>query len=90
MAERQNRMFDIYAIYNKAHNRIYIGQTHNIKERLELHNFHMFKNSYTARYSGNWELIYQEKVLDRKTALKREKQLKSYKGREFVRKFIPR
>ena len=33
-------------------------------------------------------MIYSEKHTTREMVLKREKQLKSYKGREFVKKFI--
>jgi putative endonuclease len=82
-------MFSIYALYNKDHNKLYIGQTKDIDARLNLHNTHEFENSYTARYSGKWEVIYKEEAADRQTALKREKQLKSYRGRMFVKKHIP-
>jgi len=30
--------FFVYAIYNKTYNKIYIGQTKNLEERLKLHN----------------------------------------------------
>lgn len=82
-------MYYVYAIYNQKNDKIYIGQTENIEERLNLHNTKLFKNSYTASFDGIWELIYSEQVQERRDALKREKQLKSYRGREFVRKHIP-
>lgn len=81
-------MFFIYAFYNKKHNKIYIGQTENLEERLELHREKLFSSSFTARLDGNWNLIYQEQVHDRAQALKREKQLKSYRGREFIKQYI--
>lgn len=80
----------VYAIHNKKHNKIYIGQTTDIEERLKLHNNKFFTNSYTSRFDGTWTLIYTEKVKDRAEALRREKQLKSYRGREFVKQYIPR
>jgi len=83
--EREN-MFEVYALYNKKHNKIYIGQTANLDQRLELHNKGIFKNSFTGRFDGGWELIYVEPHDARVSALKREKQLKSYRGREFLRK----
>ena len=83
-------MFTIYTIYNKDHDKIYIGQTWNLSERLNQHDNKIFTNSYTSRFSGEWQLIYQEYVFDRSDALKREKQLKSYRGREFIKKYIPR
>ena len=81
-------MYVIYAIYNQDHDKIYIGQTEDIVQRLNLHQNKSFKKSYTAKISGEWRLIYAEEVQDRQTALKREKQLKSYRGRQFVREFI--
>ena len=80
-------MYKVYAIYNKKHNKIYIGQTVDINRRLEEHNKHLL-GGFTAQYDGCWCIIYQEDVADRLEALSREKQLKSYRGREFVKKHI--
>jgi len=82
-------MFVVYAIYNKLHDKVYIGQTKDLEERLRQHNDHIFKG-YTYRFSGDWIVIYKETVNSRKTALVREKQLKSFRGREFIKKIIPR
>ena len=82
-------MYFVYAIYNSKHKKIYIGQTENLEERIRLHNDKLFKNSYTARFDGSWILIYQEKAENRTEALKREKQLKSFRGREFIKNYIP-
>ena len=67
----------VYAIYNKTHSKIYIGQTQNLNERVDLHNSGEFKNSYTSRFDGEWQLIYSEKVDTRQQALIREKQLRN-------------
>ena len=77
-----------YAIYNKQCNKIYIGQTENLDERIILHNNKKFVGSYTSRFNGKWELIYKEEVKSRKEALTREKQLKSYRGREYIKNLI--
>ena len=82
-------MFYIYCIYNKKNNKIYIGQTKDLENRLELHNQKVFKG-FTSRFDGEWVLIYSEEVEFRSNALKREKQLKSFRGREFIKNFIPR
>jgi putative endonuclease len=81
-------MYYVYAIYNKKHNKIYIGQTKDLKERIRLHNNREFKTSYTGRFDGEWILIYSEQSEDRSKSLIREKQLKSYRGREFIKKHI--
>lgn len=82
------KMYRVYAIYNKKHNKIYVGQTINLEERLVLHNQHVFRG-YTAQFDGLWTLIYSEDLPTRLLALRREKQLKSYRGRQFVKSHIP-
>jgi putative endonuclease len=81
-------MYWVYALYNKKHNKIYIGQTKNLEQRTGLHRNKVFSHSYTARYDGEWQTIYQEVCASRSEALKREKQLKSYRGREFIKSKI--
>lgn len=81
-------MYTVYALHNKSASKIYIGQTIDIDERLQLHNERTFKG-FTARFEGEWKLIYTESVATRSEALKRERQLKSYRGREFVKSHIP-
>jgi putative endonuclease len=82
-------MFAVYAVYNQEREKIYIGQTQNLEERLKMHNDHAL-GGYTSHFSGTWIVIYKEDVLTRQEALVREKQLKSFRGREFIRKHIPR
>jgi len=81
-------MYYIYAIHNPVANKFYIGQTNNLSRRLEWHGNGEFSNSYTAKFSGEWKLVYKEECLDRATAIKREKQLKSFRGREFIKSQI--
>ncbi len=80
----------VYAIYNPKHGKIYIGQCMDIGLRLQEHNQGKYKNSYTSRFDGEWKLVYSQNVENRSNALKREKQLKSFRGREFVKTYIPR
>ncbi|MFA6171617.1 MAG: GIY-YIG nuclease family protein [Patescibacteria group bacterium] len=80
-------MYKVYAIYNQKNDKFYIGQTRDLSSRLYLHNDKIFKG-YTAKFDGGWELVYSESCPSRVSALKREKQLKSYRGREFVKDLI--
>lgn len=75
-------------IYNRSANKYYIGQTEDLQRRIQQHNEHTFKG-YTARFRGEWVLIYSESVATRIEALRREKQLKSGNGREFIKTHIP-
>lgn len=83
-------MFSVYVIKNKK-GVIYIGQTVNLENRLKRHNG-VIKNdlkSFTHKNKdGDWELVFKEELKTRKEAMIREKQLKSFKGREFIKKII--
>ncbi len=81
-------MFTIYVIYNATVSKTYTGQTEDMTRRLYEHNQHLL-GGFTSRYRGEWVLIYQESAATRSDALRREKQLKSGNGREFIKQFIP-
>jgi putative endonuclease len=81
-------MYLVYAIYNADNNKFYIGQTKDLSSRLMLHNSHTFKHCYTTKFAGKWDLVYKEEMYTRQEALKREKQLKSYQGRQFIKSII--
>ncbi len=76
-------MFYVYVLYSPQFDRIYIGQTDNIGNRLERHNSGKVKS--TNAYMP-WELVHYEKFATRSEAMKREKELKSHKGRDYIRK----
>ena len=77
----------VYAIYNIQNDKIYIGQTVDLVVRLKQHNDYSFKK-FTSRYSGGWVVVHQEVFKSRKEAVKREKELKSYQGRKFIKNKI--
>jgi len=83
-------MFNVYAIKNDVSGKIYIGQTSDLEKRLKRHNG-VLKNktkSFTSKNKGGWKLIYKEELNSRGEALIREKQLKSYRGREFIKSLL--
>ena len=82
-------MYWVYALYNKKHNKIYIGQTVDLEKSLRNHNNKQDDTHvYTRQFDGVWVLMHKEIYKTRQDALIREKQLKSYRGREFVKKLI--
>jgi len=70
-------MFTVYALYSRSFNKIYIGQTSDISNRILQHNSGSL-SKFTKKYIP-WEIIYTEEVNYRSDALIREKQLKSKK-----------
>ncbi|PCI29162.1 endonuclease [Candidatus Wolfebacteria bacterium] len=81
-------MYTVYALYNTKHQKIYVGQTQDLSARLQMHRDKVFKG-YTSKFDGDWIVIYSEPAKTRSEALKREKALKSYRGREFIKQQIP-
>lgn len=82
-------MFYVYVIKSELNKRIYIGQTNDLTKRLRQHNDKSFdKRSFTKLSGSNWKLIYKEEFNTREEVLKRKKELKSYQGREFIKRTV--
>ena len=80
-------MFTVYVLHSQKFDKIYIGFTTDIEKRLFAHN-HPSNKGWTKSFQP-WEIIYSEEFETKEEAMDREKQLKSYRGREFIRKHIP-
>ena len=78
-------MYYTYVLYSKKFDRIYIGYTDNIYFRLKRHNEGLVKSTKAYR---PWKLLYHEEFPTRTEAMKREKELKSHKGRDFLRNLL--
>jgi len=83
-------MFTVYAIISESSKKLYIGQTADLETRLNQHNAlddtHL--GQFTRQNKGPWILVYKEEFGTRSEALKREKQFKSFRGREFIKNLI--
>ena len=83
-------MFTVYAIISESSKKLYIGQTADLETRLNQHNAlddtHL--GQFTRKNKGPWILVYKEEFGTRSEALKREKQFKSFRGREFIKNLI--
>jgi putative endonuclease len=75
-------MYIVYALYSKSYDKIYVGYTSNLVQRILSHN-KLSTKGYTLKYRP-WIVVYTESLDTKKAALIREKQLKSAKGRDFV------
>ena len=74
-------MFTVYALFSEKYMKIYIGMTSSLEKRLYAHN-HIPKG-WAYRYRP-WKIVHTELFSSKQEALKRERQLKSAKGREFI------
>jgi putative endonuclease len=81
-------MYYVYALYSVEYNKIYIGFATDLEKRLAAHN-HLLNKGYTAKFKP-WIIIYTESCVSKKKALIREKQLKTAKGRTFIKSIIPK
>ena len=75
-------MFTVYVLYSEKYHKIYIGYTSNMEQRLLAHN-ELETKGYTLKYRP-WKVIYTEIFTEKSDAMKREKQMKSAKGRDFI------
>ena len=79
-------IFSVYILFSPSHNKIYIGYTSDLEKRLLSHN-HLAPKGYTIRYRP-WVLIHTEVFNTKLEAMKREKELKSGRGRKFIWELI--
>jgi putative endonuclease len=68
---------------------IYIGQTHDLAQRLTQHNDPQYRGTlHTKRHPGPWRLLMHEEFSTRREAMRREKELKSSRGRAWIRRIM--
>jgi putative endonuclease len=79
-------MYFTYVLYSKGFDKIYVGFSSELTSRLISHNDKR-NTGWSSRYQP-WELLYSEEHPTKSEAMQREKQLKSFRGREFIRELI--
>jgi putative endonuclease len=78
-------MFWVYVLMNPQ-GKIYTGQTSDLSRRLSQHNDPNYRGTvHTKRHPGPWRLVYQEAFGSRGEAMGRERELKSSRGRDWIR-----
>ena len=78
--------FYVYILYTPLKNKYYIGFTGDLlSERIRKHNSN--HKGFTGNI-GDWELVYQEEFKTKSEAMKREKEIKSWKSRKIIEKLI--
>ena len=78
-------MYYVYIIKSKTKERFYTGSSENVHKRLNSHNSGKVKS--TKAYKPQ-KIVYLETFENKNEALKREKQIKSYKSGNAFKKLI--
>ena len=78
-------MFFVYILQSESSNRYYIGQTKTLHERVAYHNANY---SRSLKNRGPWKLIYFESFSTRAEAMRRERQIKSWKDRSMIERLV--
>ena len=75
-------VFTVYVLYSPTFKKIYVGHTSNLGERFKSHN-ELGKKGWTVKFRP-WIICHKEEFATKKEAMKREKELKSAKLREWL------
>jgi putative endonuclease len=75
----------VYILKSEKDNRYYIGSSSNVDARLKFHNAGLQRST---KNRIPFKLIYSELLPNKTEALKREKQIKSWKGGNAFQKLI--
>ena len=78
-------MYFVYVIRSVGSGRYYVGYTNNLARRLDQHNANKTKSLVNK---GPFEFVYTENYLSLADAVRRESQVKSYKGGVAFKKLI--
>ena len=79
-------MWYVYVLYSIAGVKTYVGMSSDVERRLFEHNVGESKG-FTLRYRP-WILIKKEQFADKPEAIRREKFLKTGRGREEIKQFV--
>ena len=77
--------YQLYILQSETTKRYYIGQTQDLQKRLAYHNANYSK---ALKNRGPWLLVYSERYLTRADAVRRERQIKSWKDRSMIERLV--
>lgn len=78
-------MYTLYILYSKRLDRYYVGYTNDLSRRITEHN--RVKGKYTD-IGLPWILVYKEAFETKRSAIARERYIKSRKSRSFIIELI--
>jgi len=78
-------MFSVYIPQSESSGRYYVGHTKALNQRVAYHNANY---SRALKNRGPWKLVYFESYATRAEAMRRERQIKSWKDRSLVERLV--
>ncbi len=80
-----SNMYEVYIIKSITTGRYYIGQTNNLDDRIRRHN-----SGYeiSTKTGIPWKLIHREEFASRAESMRRELEIKGYKGNKKFKELI--
>ncbi len=78
-------MFSVYILRSESSSRFYIGCAADVSARLAEH---QRGQTISTRGRGPWDLVYEEAFGTRTEALRRERQIKSWKSHRMIEDLI--
>jgi len=77
--------YHLYILQSETTKRYYVGQSVDLHGRVAYHNANY---SLSLKNRGPWKLIYSEQYASRSEAVRRERQIKSWKDRRMIEKLL--
>ena len=75
----------VYILQSERDGSYYVGHTSNLEDRLKRHNE---RRSVYTRAKAPWKLIHQETFESRSDAMKREREIKAKKVRDYIEHLV--
>ena len=77
----------LYILYSNTSAKYYVGETHDVQQRIFSHNHHSYTNSF-SKIANDWTLVLSFACVSRNDALKLERFIKKMKSKVFIEKII--
>jgi putative endonuclease len=78
-------LYYVYVLRSEKMGRFYTGSCADLEDRLRRHNA---GQSLATRHGVPWRLVYQEGFASRAEAMRRERELKTGRGRDELRRML--
>ena len=78
-------MFWTYILYSPSHNRYYVGQTDDIRARLQ---YHLAGSTAYTHQASDWQLVFVQEQATRADALRLEREIKQKKSHATIQRYL--